>query len=255
KVRKLATSYDEFLKQFYSFQFDIGLAPLDDSVFSQCKNNTKFRDYGACGVAGIYSDVPVYSNSVIDGVTGLLVQNSPDGWCNALLRLSLEHDLRERVRTSARQHVSENYRQSLIEKTWLSDLLSVLPPRWWYRTRTNQDPWRTRRFPVVEVKATRDNLCGLSIDVTDMSLFQDRKWGVRVMTERHDLIRDVEEIKVGCAANSLTFNFAPIANTRGKLLRVLLIPADHRQTSFTSTFSEKLKINCRFLYEGNRLIE
>jgi hypothetical protein len=60
-------NYEQYARQLSSMGFDIGLAPLLDDQFHRSKTNTKFREYGACGIAGVYSDVEVYARWVEDG--------------------------------------------------------------------------------------------------------------------------------------------------------------------------------------------
>jgi glycosyltransferase involved in cell wall biosynthesis len=100
--------YGRYMKRLYSEGFDIGLAPLKDDVFHRSKTNTKFRDYGACGIAGVYSDVDVYSD-VEDGRTGLLVENNDDAWYGAIKRLIEDENLRESIKSNAYGYVRKNY--------------------------------------------------------------------------------------------------------------------------------------------------
>jgi glycosyltransferase involved in cell wall biosynthesis len=100
--------YGRYMKRLYSGGFDIGLAPLKDDLFHRSKTNTKFRDYGACGIAGIYSDVDVYSD-VEDGKTGLLVENNDSAWYGAMKRLIEDVNLRDSIKSNAYGYVRKNY--------------------------------------------------------------------------------------------------------------------------------------------------
>jgi glycosyltransferase involved in cell wall biosynthesis len=100
--------YGRYMKRLYSEGFDIGLAPLKDDLFHRSKTNTKFRDYGACGIAGIYSDVDVYSD-VEDGKTGLLVENNDSAWYGAIKRLIEDKSLRDSIKSNAYSYVRKNY--------------------------------------------------------------------------------------------------------------------------------------------------
>ncbi len=123
----LYPDYDRFLTDFYAKGFDIGLAPLPDTIFHRSKNNTKFRDYGACRVAGVYSNVDVYSSCIEDGRTGILVENTPEGWFEGVARLIDNPALTDTIKETAYKHIYDNYRQELVEDEWLADIASVLP--------------------------------------------------------------------------------------------------------------------------------
>lgn len=101
-------NYDRFIKSFYRKGCVIGLAPMEDDLFHRSKTNIKYREYGACGIAGIYSDVSLYHSSIQHGVNGLLVDNSPAAWCSAIERLILDPALRETIKNNASQDVFEN---------------------------------------------------------------------------------------------------------------------------------------------------
>jgi glycosyltransferase involved in cell wall biosynthesis len=115
-------NYDRYLRRFSAAGFDIGLAPLVDDVFHRSKANTKFREYGACRIAGVYSDVDIYSDCVRHGETGLLVANSSDASYHAMRRLIDDIDLRRKIQRQARASVEANYSQQQFEKTLLAQI-------------------------------------------------------------------------------------------------------------------------------------
>ncbi len=114
--------YDRFLRRFSSAGFEIGLAPLADDVFHRSKTNTKFREYGACGIAGVYSDVEVYSDCVRHGETGLLVANDAEAWYRALRQLVDDADLRRNIQRQARVEIEEHYSQEKFEAVFLRQI-------------------------------------------------------------------------------------------------------------------------------------
>ncbi len=70
--RTVQKSYIEFLGTLSGLEWDIGLAPLVNEPFNQCKAPTKFIEYTACGIPVIASNVSVYSIVIPDG-GGILV--------------------------------------------------------------------------------------------------------------------------------------------------------------------------------------
>jgi len=84
------------------------LAPLEDNPFNRCKSNVKWLEYSACGVAGIYSDLPPYA-CVKSGETGILVRNTANDWYNALAYLIDNPVKRRQMARNAREEVMAHY--------------------------------------------------------------------------------------------------------------------------------------------------
>lgn len=104
-------SYDDYLQFKISRRWDIGIAPLVGGVFEACKTNLKYREYGGCRIAGVYSRVSPYLESVEEGRTGVLADNTADAWIDALERLIESAPLRERIAAAAHEDVGTHYHQ------------------------------------------------------------------------------------------------------------------------------------------------
>jgi Glycosyl transferases group 1 len=119
-------NYDSFLRNFSRSGFSIGLAPLFDTNFYRSKTNNKFREYGACRVAGIYSDVEVYRECVTDQETGILVDNIEESWYQAMVQLIEDENLRLHIQTQAEIVVREQYSEEIFESTWMEQIQAIL---------------------------------------------------------------------------------------------------------------------------------
>lgn len=110
--------YDRYLEFKVARRWDIGLAPLIGNPFDVCKTSVKYREYGGCGIAGIYSRVAPYTDDVADGRTGILVDNRVDAWVSALERLVESPDERRTLAANARADVEHNFSQRASVRRW-----------------------------------------------------------------------------------------------------------------------------------------
>jgi hypothetical protein len=113
--------------------FDIGLAPLLNDTFHRSKTNNKFREYGACGIAGVYSRADVYTECIEDGKTGILVENDAESWYEGMRRLVEDDELRAAISKAAKEQVERDYSQEFFKQVWKRQIWNVLenaePPR------------------------------------------------------------------------------------------------------------------------------
>ncbi len=125
-AKQFMLDYDRYLHKFSRAGYDIGLAPMPDDPFYLSKTNNKYREYGACRIAGIYSDVVVYNSCVVHGETGLLVSQSPGAWYAAMARLIRDRELRESIQARAYEDVQQHYAQTIFEEVWYTQMQNVL---------------------------------------------------------------------------------------------------------------------------------
>jgi glycosyltransferase involved in cell wall biosynthesis len=126
-VHQWERDYRAYRETLDGLAWDIGLAPLRDTEFSQCKSNVKYREYAASGIAGIYSDASIYRDTVVHRKTGLIVPHgSTQAWYDAIVELSSDENLRTAIASRAFEDVGTNYR-SADYVSRVADL--VEPPR------------------------------------------------------------------------------------------------------------------------------
>lgn len=110
--------YEKFIREFYKIGFDIGVAPGLNTPFFCSKTNNKYREFGGCGIAGIYSNLPPYSDSVLHESTGLLVGKNSMDWVAAIERLIFDNELRQKIKNNALADVSKNYSFKASVDSW-----------------------------------------------------------------------------------------------------------------------------------------
>jgi processive 1,2-diacylglycerol beta-glucosyltransferase len=104
-------SLEEFYALLQSRSWTLAVAPLVDNKFNLGKSDNKFREYSGAGLPGVYSKMPVYSDSVVDLVDGLLTENTPNAWYNSIADLLDDPKKRamiaQNAKTMARTTLSE----------------------------------------------------------------------------------------------------------------------------------------------------
>jgi glycosyltransferase involved in cell wall biosynthesis len=80
---------------------DIGLVPLAESMFNECKSHLKGVEYSACGIVPVASPTQPYRAFIRDGETGFLARRAKD-WLRTLDALVNDDDLRRRIGRAAR---------------------------------------------------------------------------------------------------------------------------------------------------------
>lgn len=119
-TRYALLSHYEFKKILTGLINPIGLIPLDDSVFSSCKSPIKFLDYALAGIPSICSNVPPYSDYVVNGATGLLVDNDTNSWIEGILSLSGSSEMRIRILQNAIAYVKQTHAPDIAGDAWQS---------------------------------------------------------------------------------------------------------------------------------------
>lgn len=114
--------YNEFIQFQAKRNWAIGLAPLIDNESNRCKTNNKYREYSACKIVGIYSDIPPYQSSVIHGITGLLVKNTPESWFNAISELVASPEKRIELMRRSNDDVRKKYCVERVSEVWARNI-------------------------------------------------------------------------------------------------------------------------------------
>ena len=88
--------------------FDIGIMPLNDSLFERGKCGYKIIQYMACGLPVVASPVGVNSSIIIHGKSGFLATSEAE-WIEYLSILCSDPDLRSRLGHIGLQRATDNY--------------------------------------------------------------------------------------------------------------------------------------------------
>lgn len=120
---KHMSSYAEYITFQAQRGWKIGLAPLDEKTSNKYKTNNKYREYSAFQCAGIYTASESYVGSVIDGVTGLLIDsNTAEGWIAAIERYLNDESGRLAIVNQAYNDVHNRFNITAVASQWAAVL-------------------------------------------------------------------------------------------------------------------------------------
>ena len=83
-VIPFCSSYDEYLKRLHEANWDIGLAPMPDSSFHECKHFIKYIEYSSAGICTICSDVVPYIRLKEYDSPAVFCKNTLDDWYSSI---------------------------------------------------------------------------------------------------------------------------------------------------------------------------
>lgn len=113
------SSYADYVAFQVQRGWKIGLAPLDDKTSNKYKTNNKYREYSAFLCAGIYTESVSYVDSVVDGVTGLLVKdNSSKSWISCIERYLNDEKFRSAIANKAHSDVYQRFDLVNVAAQW-----------------------------------------------------------------------------------------------------------------------------------------
>ena len=115
--------YEDYASALGTLKPDIMLAPLFPSRTNMSKIPTKYLDYALVEAAGVYSNMPPYTDYIQDRVNGLLVDNADQkAWKDACTLLIDDEGLRKSITTTAKQDVLDHYESSVIAPSFANML-------------------------------------------------------------------------------------------------------------------------------------
>lgn len=117
---------EEYKKFMRNYCFDIGLAPLHDDSFSNKKYFRKYIDYAEFGIAGIYSNCAPYTFVVKDSYNGILVDNNPDSWYEAIVWAIDNLPSMKAMARNSQNHLRKDFSVSAIQSQFYSQIYPLL---------------------------------------------------------------------------------------------------------------------------------
>lgn len=108
------TDYAGFLNQLNQLNWDIGLIPLQDTVFNRCRSATKFVEYTACGIPALASSGYIYDQFAQSPAPQILTVEA-DGWLPRIEEMLQNAELRKTLVQNAQAHCAQTYSMDAVE--------------------------------------------------------------------------------------------------------------------------------------------
>lgn len=99
--------------------WDIAVAPLEDTKLNNSKSIIKYLEYSALGVPGIFSPIGPYKRHIVNNKNGVLVKdNSVKSWEESLINLINDESLRKNILKNSKKDIEENFSMGLAVNSW-----------------------------------------------------------------------------------------------------------------------------------------
>lgn len=105
-------------------QFDVGVAPLQNTEFNRCKSDLRLLEYGAWGVPYVASNIAPYRRFAGEVFGGYLAA-TPEEWIGGLLALRDDRE-REKIGGWLKQHVREHRGSYACGEAWEKALSAII---------------------------------------------------------------------------------------------------------------------------------
>jgi glycosyltransferase involved in cell wall biosynthesis len=119
---------EDYPARLMKLGIDLALAPLAINPFNKSRSVLKLYEYAAAGAVTIATSAEPYASAIQDGTTGLLVDNKPESWIQAISKLIRTPDLRRQLLDAARQAL-ERHDLSVTAPRMLEALEATKPNR------------------------------------------------------------------------------------------------------------------------------
>ncbi|MCP5049563.1 MAG: glycosyltransferase family 4 protein [bacterium] len=96
-------TYAEFPQMLSELNFDIGLCPLQDTLFNRCKSAIKLAQYSAVGTVTVAGNVYPYNEEC-----NYLAENTTEDWYRKIAQLVENNELRDSVLEEQRSYILNN---------------------------------------------------------------------------------------------------------------------------------------------------
>lgn len=228
RQRDFNPNYDEFISEFQSRGWTVALAPLANTEFNRSKTNNKYREYGAACYPAVYSNIQPYADSVIEGETGLLVENDPKAWYTAIKKLLDSRELRTHIALGAFRDIELNYnfedhvkdKLRVIRKQAIpqASISNTLKTDWFPQCQTQSKVNISGPdYLAIVIKNYQGKLCGANIALLDYIESPTLHIGVEIVYEQNiiaHLVKNCSQLKKN-AVN--TFNLSRAIEIDGDL--------------------------------------
>jgi hypothetical protein len=156
KLRPHTGSYAQWIKVRNSLDWDLALAPLEESNFTACKYHNKFLEMASAAIPGVFSNVMPFIAAVADGVEGLLTPNTPLAWADCVEKLMDDPELRRRLAVNAWNKINRDNSPPAVVLSFVQQMKPALAHRAPGEPRVlGIVPWRLVGKPLIFLASLR----------------------------------------------------------------------------------------------------